>query len=400
MLLLLACSHATPYVRAGDTGQASAAPRAGRELDHRLLLIGDAGAPRPDGEPVLGVLAERAAAHPGRTTVVFLGDNIYERGMPPPGHRKRADAERRLEAQLEALRRAGAPGVFVPGNHDWGGPDGWERIREQDAYLRAVDAAGQIRVTLLPRGGCPGPAQVPLGRTGTLLALDSDWWLESGSRPQATANATGCAHLRVEDVQAALAERLAAAAADGRRSIVAMHHPLKTLGPHGGFVDWRAHVFPASEGRGSVPVWLEWVPAPVVASIIAWTRSSLSPSPQDIANGTNRRMRNDVEAPLREAASAGWPPLLHASGHDHSLQVFEGDGGADFLLVSGLGSRLKQTRVGHDDHTLFAHAAPQTAGFAQVDFFTDGGVRLDVVEVDPDRARPEGRLVFGLWLVP
>src|SRR5262247_3592001 len=78
--LAAACTHFSPYYR---KKLARAVPVAENEqIDHRLLLIGDAGDPDRAGEPTLQLLAHQVALLPERTTVVFLGDNAYERGMP------------------------------------------------------------------------------------------------------------------------------------------------------------------------------------------------------------------------------------------------------------------------------------------------------------------------------
>jgi hypothetical protein len=53
-------------------------------IDERIVLIGDTGAPDPKGEPALETLSARVAEVPERTTVVFLGDVVYETGMPEP----------------------------------------------------------------------------------------------------------------------------------------------------------------------------------------------------------------------------------------------------------------------------------------------------------------------------
>jgi hypothetical protein len=97
-------------------------------IDHRLLLLGDAGAANAGREPVLEALRRYAAAIPDRTTVVFLGDIVYETGMPAAAggagaeenpdeaaSEHRRDAERRVDAQVESARAAGARAVFIPG---------------------------------------------------------------------------------------------------------------------------------------------------------------------------------------------------------------------------------------------------------------------------------------------
>ena len=96
------------------------------QVDHRLLLLGDAGEPSSNGEPALEVLGHQARLMPERTTVVFLGDNVYERGMPDPIEPEKAaldtaaaaadvvlpdvfdsrkEAERHLNAQIDVVRR-------------------------------------------------------------------------------------------------------------------------------------------------------------------------------------------------------------------------------------------------------------------------------------------------------
>jgi hypothetical protein len=41
-----------------------------------------------------------------------------------------------------------------------------------------------VDVSILPRDGCPGPTSVDLGHRGRLIALDTEWWLDGGSKAQ------------------------------------------------------------------------------------------------------------------------------------------------------------------------------------------------------------------------
>src|SRR5206468_1590706 len=66
------------------------------ELETRLYLIGDAGKPAPGGDPVLAALSRQIASDPGKSFVVFLGDNVYPRGMAPRDSPRRPQDERRL----------------------------------------------------------------------------------------------------------------------------------------------------------------------------------------------------------------------------------------------------------------------------------------------------------------
>ena len=102
-----------------------------------LFLIGDAGKPAKGGEPVLIALRAQLEGAGGRATVVFLGDNLYPEGLPAPNHPERAEMERRLDDQVEAVKDAAARVVFIPGNHDWarGKPGGWEAVRRQERRI-------------------------------------------------------------------------------------------------------------------------------------------------------------------------------------------------------------------------------------------------------------------------
>jgi predicted small lipoprotein YifL len=386
-------------------------------VDHRVLLIGDAGDPHPDGEPVLHVLTTEARRLPARTTVVFLGDNVYETGMPEASalegtaveeildealvnlYESRRDAERRLKQQVLVLRTSRARGIFVPGNHDWDqfGIGGWERVLEQERYLDTLASDG-VDVDMLPGGGCPGPSAADLARQGRLIVLDTQWWLDAGRRPGPTDNPTGCTTLTEDAVVAGLERALGDAAADRRWAIVVGHHPLRSEGPHGGRIDPRWHAFPLLMLDSYVPIWLRWVPLPGIGTVMGLVRRCCSPSAQDFAGKANRHFRARIEDALTAARDAGAAPVLYAAGHEHSLQLFRNSRGARHLLVSGRGSGSKASPVGRDDTTLFAHADPERPGFARLDLLRDGRVRLALIEVVP--GTDEGEEVFSRWLHP
>ena len=84
-----------------------------------FFLVGDAGGKEfDDGNPVLQQMKTAVTALDERgvpTTVVFLGDNIYEEGLRE-GH---PEDLRLLGAQVEVVAGTSARGIFLPGNHDW-----------------------------------------------------------------------------------------------------------------------------------------------------------------------------------------------------------------------------------------------------------------------------------------
>lgn len=397
VLAVAACSHTRPHYR-GDV------PTTQRQQDeylgvndrpyldtvrYRVLLIGDAGLPRQGGEPVLESLQAWAAPQPDRTAVVFLGDNIYEWGM-------RDDSEEekdRLRPQIEAAGEATV--LIIPGNHDWakGSEAGKSALANQQRFVSSELGASSFPL----RDGEPGPVsrELPEERPPAvrIIALDTQWWLHEHDRP------ADVAKVRQEAI-----DELAAELDTDLPTILVVHHPLKTRGPHGEFFDWQDYLVPMHNRWGKKTSWLA-SPIGIGAVVggiqlisgshpIAWLLPAASAlaypagrriwsNPQDLHGKPYRTLREDLRKALESTRPSGEParPLLYAAGHDHSLQFFEGDAAAQHHLVSGAGSQDKLTQVGDRPATLFAH---EHTGFAVVDFVSDadegGEVWLRIVE--------------------
>jgi hypothetical protein len=339
-----------------------------------LLLVGDAGEPKKGGEPVLVALRREILRDPARTSVVFLGDNLYPAGLPPAGHPQRREMERRLDDQVDAVRDTGARVVFIPGNHDWdrGGPDGWEAIRRQQ---QRVEARGGERVAFLPRDGCPGPASLDVGETLRLVALDTQWWLHEHARPEHPDSS--CPADSEEEILAGLREAMLGAGA--RAVVVTAHHPLVSGGPHGGRFGIRQHLFPLTEWKG----WL-WLPLPIVGSAYPVARQSGITS-QDLTSGEYQRVRDAFAAVLREH-----PPLAWVSGHEHVLQVIESPRYGR-VLVSGAGIYGHTTHVKDVEGSRYRSSR---SGFMRLELLAGGRRRLAVLEVSKDGSAREAWSAF------
>ena len=355
-------------------------------IEVAVFLIGDAGGDAYDNEPVLHELALQSdSLRPVRQFVVFLGDNVYPRGIPPQGHPARADAERRLAAQVLAIRKGGAQGLLIPGNHDWDrqGRDGWNAIRRQDTLVRRF---GGPDVRLAPSGGCPGPDVVDLGTHVRLIALDTEWWLHNDVKP--LGDASPCPTKTYEEVEDSLAGALRDKGE--RHAVVLTHHPLRSGGIHGGSFTLGDHIFPLRNFKR----WL-WVPLPFIGSLYPFARQ-MGISNQDVFGGKYRQMRSALERAFQKT-----PPLVVASGHDHDLQVIRGGRSgitwAAYQLVSGAGILGHASVVRDIEGSLFKREA---AGFMRLDVTRDGRVRLSVTTVVPEGERPEGESaeVYSLWL--
>jgi hypothetical protein len=330
-----------------------------------LYLVGDAGEPE-SGSPILTFLHDEAAARSGTSEVAiaFMGDNIYESGLHEPDHPEREHDLLALEVQFDAVRGTGARGLFVSGNHDWGygGEQGLAQIRRQAAYIDA--AAGEdLNVVFLPEGGCPGPVVETLGETALLVAIDTEWLLRYEKEPPPGSE---CEPSTAGEAYGALREILSEPEATARHVVVFAHHTLKTNGPHGGYFSVKDQVFPLTNIWGPL-----YIPIPFLYPI---GRNS-GISSQDMSNPKNRRMVDSLAAAL---SSAPTRPVAFASGHEHTLQVFRGAGfGADWLLVSGAGSRLRS--VEKADALFAAGRQHGERGYMRLEFYRDGAVLLTVV---------------------
>jgi len=380
LLSIVACSHTTPFF-SGKLPARAVSPADPANIESSIFLIGDAGEPMA-AEPALLSLTRQLRIAPEKSIAIFLGDNIYPAGLPKPASPTRAEMERRLMQQLCVIKSSGARGIFVPGNHDWDkyGPDGWNAVRRQEIFVKKfldTQNAAQHN-SFLPSDGCPGPEVVDIRDSLRLIVLDTQWWLHKGDKPKHPYST--CAAHSSEEVVTQIQKAIAGAGA--RAVLIVAHHPLDTHGIHGGFYDWREHLFPGL----NVSKYL-WVPLPGIGSLYPLVRS-LGVSDQDLAGGENKKMRQAIEKALHPN-----PPLAYISGHERSLQILTHAGMPSHLIVSGHGSRLHTTPVTDGKNTLFAHQHP---GFVKLDFLGSGEVRLGVIE--PRAQGQEDAEVFAMWL--
>ncbi|HEX9937790.1 MAG TPA: metallophosphoesterase [Longimicrobium sp.] len=332
-------------------------------LELNLVLIGDAGLPAPGGEPVLRALRDEISKHSKNTFVVFLGDNIYPRGMVVDSSAaERRENERIINAQMDPLLETGVSGIMVPGNHDWAAAteSGLEVLRTQERY---VNRRGRGIVKMLPNDGCPGPVSLDFGNYLRLIVLDTQWWLQAPYPRPHGATATRCRARTENEVLDSLRSDLVNA--EGRRTVVVAHHPLVSGGQHGGYFDWPTYLFPFHP----------------------WARQQGVFAKQDVTGAQYRIMREAFSRAFEGAAT----PLVYAAGHEHNLQVMRLPP-AKYLVVSGAGIYHHSTQSRALRGTLYARPA---SGWVEMAFLRDGRVRMSVKVVD---AQGQAKEDFSAWL--
>lgn len=370
---LCGCSIQSAYVKEGY--QETVPTISGDSIQNTILLIGDAGEPLSNEQELnFKILTHHASRAPQKTSIIFLGDNIYPRGLPDTLHPDRKEMERRLNEQVAIVQQSGAYGLFIPGNHDWEyqGENGLQTLRRQEEFIAGKNLSN---VTMLPQKGFPGPSIMDIGDSLRIIAIDSQWWLHAYSKPLYDGDTSE------QQTQKRFLDSLSWTLTTARKVIVAAHHPLESHGEHGGFFDWRDHLFPLRK----MVSWL-WIPLPGIGSLYPISRM-MGISDQDFSGSRYSEMRLKLDSVLSQHT-----PVAYAAGHEHTLQVLDRKA-HHYYIVSGKGIQKHTEGLTHGDNTIFAD---RSAGFMRIDFARNGSVRLGVIEANGDSVN--GMEVFSMML--
>src|SRR5690349_14608849 len=124
-------------------------------LAHRIILIGDAGEQKNNVHPELEFL-KKSFNLDKRTTIVFLGDNVYPQGLPSRYASNYLEKKQILDSQINVVRGKQATAYFIAGNHDWmqGAANGYRQVVNQYRYITGLN---RPNVHYVPDDVCPGP---------------------------------------------------------------------------------------------------------------------------------------------------------------------------------------------------------------------------------------------------
>ena len=84
---------------------------------NRIVLIGDAGS-LTNGQHLVARSIKSNVPLDSRTTVVFLGDNIYKVGLPDDAYIGYQQARIVLDSQVSIVKGTPTRVYMIPGNHD------------------------------------------------------------------------------------------------------------------------------------------------------------------------------------------------------------------------------------------------------------------------------------------
>lgn len=340
------------------------------QLAHRIFLIGDAGYANADeSNPVLAVLQNHLLAADENSSIIFLGDNIYPRGLPPKKKKtKREAAEKVLLRELDILKGFRGAAYFIPGEHDW--LSGRDQLEDEEEFVedylneelfKRKDREEHIDYWL-PDDACPGPEVVEISQSLVIVFIDSHWWLANWDQEPEMHD--GCNIRSRSDFAFFLEEALRKHR--HKNVIVATHHGFESYGPHGQQYDISAHLFPLREISPSL-----YFPLPGLGSVALFLRS-MTGSPQDLSNGRYQQL---VAAMMHAAKKNG--EYIFVSGHEHSLQYIKRSG--QHQLIAGSGAVSTSTRLGPN-----AMFTSSLKGFAELAITTTGEVYARFWSAEPD----------------
>lgn len=333
---------------------------------HTLFFIGDCGEPEVAASSIGSMLRAQVQAAGGPATVLYLGDNIYPKGLSPNPGRSRQTGEQVIRTQAGWIRDLpNVQGIMVPGNHDWqrGGPQGLAYILEEGRF---ADSLGQHNFRFLPQNGCPGPVEIPLGDNAVLVIVDTQWllhpWDKPGAESTCEAKTTAEVLTLLEDVFRRHARK---------RVIVAAHHPPITYGEHGGVATVKDHIFPLTQLSENL-----YVPLPGIGSLYPLYRKWFG-NIQDVQHPVYKAFSEGVQGIM-----ARYPGSVFAAGHEHALEYIVKD--SMHMVVSGSGSKTTFVR-----RKKYARLAASVNGFAALAIHANGLAVITYWQVDPAKAHRE-----------
>ena len=325
-------------------------------ISARIVLIGDGGELKNGRHPVADAV-RKIVPMDARTTIIYLGDNLYRNGVPDDQSISFKSLTAILDSQLSIADNTPAKTYMIPGNHDWqnGSRSGYQAILREQYF---VESLNKPNVTYLPGDGCPGPVEVSLTPNITVVFFDSQWWLHPYDKPGIESD---CDSKTKEEVIAKMDDIFSKNA--NKLILLACHHPFKSSGGHGGYYTLRQHLFPFTDLFPRL-----YIPLPILGSIYPIARGVFG-TPQDLKHPNYVNMIAEVQNVAKK-----YKNIIFTAGHEHTLQLIR-DSSYNYI-VSGSGS--KTNRVSMSKKNIFAEA---TTGFAVLEVSKNKNVRLNFYTV-------------------
>lgn len=334
-----------------------------KDVKHTFYLLGDGGnSPIGSETTTLKALRNQLKKASKKSTLLYLGDNIYPAGMPKKSHKERAFAEHQLNIQTDITKEFKGKTIFIPGNHDWYS-NGLEGLERQENYITKILGKNSF----LPKNGCPID-KVNIAEDIVLITIDSQWFLTNWDKhPTINDNCEIKTRVRFFDEFESLVKK-----ARGKTTIIAMHHPMYTNGPHGGQYSFHQQLYPTG---GNIPL-------PILGTFVNLLRKTSGVSNTDLQNKRYLELKNRIVTLSQENNK-----VIFVAGHEHSLQYIVKDNLPQ--IISGSGSKVNPTR--NINGGQFSAGIP---GYAKLEIYTDGSSKVSFI------ATEKNEVIFETEVLP
>ena len=327
-----------------------------KKVSHTIYLIGDAGlSPRDEMNQALKLLKKRLDQAGKNSTAIFLGDNIYPAGLPDKKDAKAEyqAAKNNLDAQLNTLDNFQGKPIFIPGNHDWYN-EGLKGLERQQEYIeKKLDR----KKVFFPQDGCP-IQKIDVSDDVVVIAIDTEWYLTNWDK-----HPTMNDECEIKDREKFFEELEGLIKKNtDKTTIMALHHPMFSYGPHGGQFSVKRHLYP-SGGK---------FPLPGIGSVVNFLRKTTGASPEDLQNKRYRQLRNRIVTLAQNSEK-----VIFTSGHEHTLQYIVEENTPQ--IISGAGAKEGATRLLNGSKFSTGHM-----GYATLEIYTDGSSRVRFYGVNVD----------------
>ncbi len=315
-LAIISISCATEKAQFGKNLKNAAPPEkmSADNIAHTFYLAGDAGnADQDHAKKILGQLKSKLDSANENSTLLFLGDNIYPRGLPPKDSKDRKLAEEKLDNQIALANNFKGQSVFVPGNHDWYSKGIIGLKAEQDYVIEKMND----KKAFAPKNSCAIETR-KIGKDIALIFIDSEWFLADWDKNPGINEK--CDIKTREDFFTEFEDQLSKN--QNKTIVVALHHPILDHGSHGGYYSMEKQLFPLENK----------IPLPILATGINLMRATGGITHQDLSNPNYRKFSNRIQTLIADKEN-----VILVAGHDHNLQYIEK--GNIRQIISGAGSK-------------------------------------------------------------
>ncbi len=284
-------------------------------FSQKVFLIGDAGEPK-NPDKTFELLTKKTKEATEKDVLIFLGDNIYPKGLPNKEDPERVEMENKLIPQLKIMKAFPGKAFILHGNHDWarGKKNGYQHALNMEKFIREYFEGKDV---FLPTGGCPGPIEVPINESFTTIIINTQYYLHPWDKPDQQSECENKSTLEsLQEIKEMVKKN------KGKHILIAAHHPMFTFGEHNGNFSLKEQL----------------LPLPILGSIQPLFRKTIG-NIQDNTHPKYRAIMRQILASMNEAKD-----VIYTAGHEHSLQFIEREG--HHFIVSGSGSKTTHVRDG------------------------------------------------------